>query len=97
MCGARKLENMNHGSWESSCLIKFSEFLGFHTTGFEKEIVNLLSNLVEAQKLSKEKGPTTVTKSAWELRRLRSTINYDGKKINKGVGRDKENLLLKLK
>ena len=91
------LENRNHGSWESSCLIKFSEFLGFSTTGFEKEIVNLLSNLVEAQKLSKEKGPPTVTKSERELRRLRSTINYDGKKINKGVGRDRENLLLKLK
>ena len=90
-------ENRNHGSWESSCLIKFSEFLGFPTTGFEKEIVNLLSNLVESQKLRKEKGSMTVTKSERELRRLRSTINYDGKKINKGVGRDRENLLLKLK
>ena len=91
------LKDRNHGSWESSCLIKFSEFLGFPTTGFEKEIVNLLSNLVESQKLSKEKGPMTVTKSERELRRLRSTINYEGKKINKGVGRDRENLLLKLK
>ena len=91
------LDNWNYGSWESSCLIKFSEFLGFPTKGFEKEILNLLRNLVASQKMSKEKGPMIVSKSERELRRLMCTINYDGNKINKGGGRDRENLLLKLK
>ena len=91
------LENWNYGSWESSCLAKFSEFLGFPTKGFEKEILNLLRNLVASQKMSKEKGILTVSKSERELRRLRSTINYNGNKINKGGGRDRGNLLLKLK
>ena len=91
------LDNWNYGNGESSCLIKFSEFLGFPTKGFEKEILNLLRNLVAAQKMSKEKGPMTVSKSERELRRLMCTINYDGNKINKGGGRDRENLLLKLK
>ena len=90
-------ENWNFGSWESSCLVKFSEFLGFPTKGFEKEILNLLTNLVASQKMSKEKGIMTVSKSERELRRLRSTINYNGNKINKGGGRDRGNLLLKLK
>ena len=38
--------NWMYDSWESSCLAKFSEFLGFPTKGFEKEIMELLRNLV---------------------------------------------------
>ena len=90
-------KHWNHGSWESSCLVKFSEFLGFSTMGFEKEILKLLRNLVNSQNLSKEKGSLTVSKSERELRRLRSTINYNGNRSNKGGGRDRGNLLLKLK
>ena len=102
--GKRKAEAQNESSetwtyesWESSCLAKFSDFLGFPTKGFEKEILDLLINLVTSQKISKEKGNMTVSKSEWELRRLRSIINYNGNKINKGGGRDRGNLLLKLK
>ena len=54
-------------------------------------------NLVDSQNLSKEKGSLTVSKSERELRRLRSTINYNGSRSNKGGGRDRGNLLLKLK
>ena len=49
------------------------------------------------QQLVKEKGIMTVSKSERELRRLKSTINYNGKNINKGGDRDRGNLLLKLK
>ena len=91
------LENWKYGSWESSCLAKFSEFLGFPTKGFEKEILNLLGKLVASQKMCKEKGSLSVSKSEWELRRLRTTINYNENTINKGGGRDRGNLLLKLK
>ena len=90
-------ENWKYGSWESSCLVKFSEFLGFPTKGFEKEILNLLEKLVASHKRCKEKGSQSVSKSERELRRLSSTINYNGNKINKGGGRDRGNLLLKLK
>ena len=91
------VENWKYGSWESSCLVKFSEFLGFPTKSFEKEILNLLGKLVASHKRCKEKGSQSVSKSERELRRLRSTINYNGNKINKGGGRDRGNLLLKLK
>ena len=96
-CNFELVENRKYGSWESSCLVKFSEFLGFPTLGFEKEILNLLGKLVASQKRCKEKGSQSVSKSERELRRLRSTINYNGNKINKGGGRDSGNLLLKLK
>ena len=49
-----------------------------------------------SQKNGKEKGNMTVSKIEWELRRLKSTINYNGKQINKGEGRDKGNLQIKL-
>ena len=81
--------NWKYDSWESSSLAKFSEFLGFPTKGFEKEILELLRNLVVSIKSGKEKGNTTVTKSERELKRLKSTINYNGKQTNKGGGRDK--------
>ena len=48
-------ETWNYENWESSCLVKFSEFLGFPTKGFEKEILELLRNLVASQKIGKEK------------------------------------------
>ena len=102
--GQRKANAQNESSktwtyesWESSCLAKFSDFLGFPTKGFEKEILELLRNLVASQKIDKSEGNLTISKSERELRRLRSTINYNGNKTNKGGGRDRGNLLLKLK
>ena len=88
--------NERYDSWESSCLAKFSEVLGFPTKGFEKEILELLRNLVASLKSGKVKGNTTVTKSERELRRLKSTINYNGKQSINGGGRDKGNLQVKL-
>ena len=49
-------------NWESSCLAKFSEFLGFPTKGFKNEILELLRNLVATQQLVKEKGTMTMLK-----------------------------------
>ena len=45
-CNFELVENWKYGRWESSCLVKFSEFLGFPTKGFEEEIMNLLGKLV---------------------------------------------------
>ena len=36
---------MGYNSWEDSCLIKFSEYLGVTTTGFEEEILELLRKM----------------------------------------------------
>ena len=90
-------ESVSYDRWESSCLIKFSEFLGFSTKGFEKEILDLLRNLVARQKNGKERGNMSVSKSDRELRRLKSNINYNGKQTNRGGGgRDKGNIQIKL-
>ena len=83
--------------WEKSCLAKFSDFLGFPTKGFEKEITKLLRELVRAQKLGKGKDSQTVSKSERELRKLEWTINYKRKEISREDGRDKGKLLLKFK
>ena len=88
--------NERYDNWESSCLAKFSEVLGFPTKGFEKEILELLRNLVASLKSGKAKGNTIVTKSERELRRLKSTINYNGKQTTNGGGRDKGNPQVKL-
>ena len=90
-------ETWTYENWENSCLAKFNDFLGFPTKGFKKEILELLRNLVALQKTGREKGNLTISKSERELRRLRSTVNYNGKKTNKGGGRNRGNLLLKLK
>ena len=38
-------ECMGYNTWEDSCLIKFSEFLGVTTAGFEEEILELLRKM----------------------------------------------------
>ena len=88
--------NWTYDSWESSCLAKFNEFLGFPTKGFEKETLELLRNLVASIKNGKKKGNMIVTKSERELRRLKSTINYNGKQTNRGGGMEKGKSQIKL-
>ena len=88
-------ECMGYNSWEDSCLIKFSEFLGVTTTGFEEEILELMRKMESQQHGDKRKYPTE-TRCERELRKLECTINYSGKGQNRG-GRDRGNFLLKLK
>ena len=91
------LEPWNYERWEKSCLAKFSDFLGFPTKGFEKEITNLLRNLVNAQKVGKGKECQSLSKSERELKKLKWTINYKGKETCREDGRDRGQLILKLK
>ena len=90
------LESKGYNEWEDSCLIKFSEFLGVTTAGFEEEIVELLRKMEARQHGDKRKGDTGETRCERELRKLECTINYNGKGQIRG-GRDRGNLLLKLK
>ena len=66
-------------SWEDSCLVKFNEFLGFPTMGFENEILDLMRKLVATQRQEKGKDNTTISRCQRELRKLECSINYNGK------------------
>ena len=90
------LECLGYKNWEDSCLIKFSEFLRVPTMGFEKEILELMRKMVSQQPKEQRKGNMTESKRERELRKLECTINYNEKGHNK-EGRDRGNLLLKLK
>ena len=87
---------LGYEKWEDSCLIKFSEFLGIPTVGFDAEILELLRKMVSQQPGNKRKGISAELRSERELRKLECTLNYNGKGQNRG-GRDRGNLLLKLK
>ena len=89
-------ECMGYDNWEDSCLLKFSEFLGVNTVGFEEEILKLMRKLEAQQEGDKRKDHPIETRCERELRKLECTINYSGKSQNRG-GRDRENFLLKLK
>ena len=69
-------ECMGYNTWEDSCLIKFSEFLGVTTAGFEEEILELLRKMEARQQGDKRKGYPTETRCERELRKLECTINY---------------------
>ena len=84
-------------NWEDSCLVKFSEFLGFSMVGFEKEILGLMRKMVANQQNDKKKGVSTTTRCEQELKKLASSINYNGRDKFKEGGKDRGNLLLKLK
>ena len=102
-CGDRKEEGpktptecLGYDNWENNCLIKFSEFLGIPTVGYDVEILELLRKMVSQQPGNKRKGHPNESRSERELRKLECTINYSGKGQNRG-GRDRGNFLLKLK
>ena len=89
-------EVKGYDKWEDSCLIKFSEFLEVTTAGFEEEILELMRKMNTRQHRDNRKGDPAETRCERELRKLECTINYNGKGQNRG-GRDRGNLLLKLK
>ena len=84
-------------NWEDSCLVKFSEFLGFSTMGFEKEILGLLRKMEARQQNEKKKGIVTTTRCEQELKKLVSSINCNRRDKLKEWGRNRGNLLLKLR
>ena len=72
-------ECKGYNIWEDRCLIKFSEFLGVTTAGFEEEILELLRKMDVRQHGDKRKGNPAETRCERELRKLECTINYNGK------------------
>ena len=65
--------------------------------GLEKEILGLMRKMVVMQQKDKKKGVATATKCERELKKLASSIHYNGRDKFKAGGRDKGNLLLELK
>ena len=88
-------EDLGYGKWEDSCLIKFSEFLGFSTVGFESEILGLLSKIVARQNQAVNKGASSMSRCERELKKLVCTINYEGRSQIKGEIKEKGSLMLK--
>ena len=62
-------EASGYEKWEDSCLIKFSEFLGFSTAGFESEILGLLSKIVARQNQGENKGAIIKSRCERELKK----------------------------
>ena len=82
-------------NWEDGCLIKFSEFLGFSTVGFESEILGLLRKIVARQHQGKNKGSVIKSRCERELKKLVCTINYDGRSQIKGGDKEKGSIILR--
>ena len=91
-----ELEALGYEKWEDSCLIKFSEFLGFLTVGFESEILGLLSKIVARQHQVENKGAITRSRCERELKKLVCTINYDGRNQIKGGDKERGSIMLRL-
>ena len=89
-------EVSGYEKWEDSCLVKFSEFLGFPTVGFKSEIMVLLRKMVVRQHQVENKVAITMSICERELKKLVCTINYDGKNQNKGGDRERGSLMLRL-
>ena len=81
--------------WEDNMLVKFSEFLGFATEGFESQIIELMRQMVKTQNKGPRPGQTPVSRCERELKKLECTINYGGQRSGKSANRDRGNLLLK--
>ena len=93
----RSVDNMGFSNWEDSALVRFSKFLGFSTTDYEDEIWDLLRKIHSDQLKDKGKGQQNTPKCESELKKLKCTINYNGRSSGKGSGRNRGNLFLKFK
>ena len=95
-CENLQLEEVGgYASWEESCLVKFSEFLGFQTIGHEKELINMLRQLKDKKSLCESMGQLGSSKCDREMKKLACIINYNGRENGKGWGRDSGTFLLK--
>ena len=93
---ATSLAVEGYENWEDSMLVKFSEFLGFATEGFETQIIDLMRQMVKNQNKGPRPGQTPVSRCERELKKLECTINYGGQRCGKSVNIDRGNFLLKL-
>ena len=84
-------------SWEESCMVKFSEYLGFPTKGHEWEILSLLRSLTVKQNQMKPKGQQVVSRCEGELKKLECTMKYKGQWYEKVPSRNKGDLQQKLR
>ena len=92
---SRETEDSGYEKWEDSCLIKFSEFLGFSTVGFESEILGLLSKIVARQNQGENKGTAIKSRCEREFKKLLCTINYDGKSQIKGGDKERGSIMIR--
>ena len=67
-----------YDSQEESCLVMFSEFLGFSTIGHEKEILDLMRKLNDNRVQLRSKGQMVSSRCERELKKPECTINYNG-------------------
>ena len=73
--------------WEDSMLVKFSEFMGFSTVGYEPQIIDLMRQMLDNQNKGSKMGQMLVSRHERELKKLECTINYGGQRSGKGANR----------
>ena len=71
------------GTWEESCLLMFSKFLGFFVARHEEEIFNLMSSICERRFKLKGKGVQRLTKFNREFKKLEWAVQ-EKHKNNRG-------------
>ena len=62
------------GTWEESCLLLFSRFLGFSVDGYEDENFNLMNSICERRSTVKGKGVQGTTKFNRGIKKLEWNI-----------------------
>ena len=76
-------------SWKEECLLKFGEFLGLPTVGFEEQILSLVKKITASSFNGKGKGSQVMTKFERELKKLEWNVKEkEGKSLGcptKGV------------
>ena len=77
------------GSWEKSCLLVFSNFLGVSMKGHKEEILNLMNNICERRDQIEGKAVHTTSRFKRELKKLEWDVeekNNKGESSHKGKG-----------
>ena len=78
------------GSWEESCLMRFSKCMGLSTEGFKEEIMDLMTRVSEKRYKDKGKRVQSSTKFDRELKRFRWMIKEKRRSKVEAVGKGDE-------
>ena len=94
----KSLEGENtHTSWEESCLLRFSKFLGMSTVGYENEELKLMHKMGGRRRDDRGKEVQRMTKFDREMKRLQWTVQEKERSKKESVGRGTRDITVKYK
>ena len=82
-------------SWEESCLLRFSHFLGMSSEGYKEEVLDLINKICGRRQEGKGKEEQGMTKFYRDMKKLEWIVKEKVRTSKETIGKGTRALLLK--